>query len=45
MGTPGDLSFMGSSRERRAEEVEEIREIGMPVQRDPKRWDSRDFDI
>jgi hypothetical protein len=33
LGTPRDMSFMGSSRERRQKEVEEVREIGMSVQR------------
>jgi hypothetical protein len=43
LGTLRDMSFMGSSRERRQKEVEEVRETGMSVQRGFERWDSRDF--
>jgi hypothetical protein len=31
LGTPRDMSFIGSSRERRQKEVEEVRETGMSV--------------
>lgn len=33
LGTLRDMSFIGSSRERRQKEVEEVRETGMSVQR------------
>ena len=37
LSTPRDMSFIGSSRERRQKEVEEVRETGMSVQRGFKR--------